>query len=619
MYLDFYGLKELPFSIAPDPRYLYMSERHREALAHLLFGVNGQGGFVVLTGEVGTGKTTICRCFLNQVPKNTDVAFIINPKLSARELMASICDELNIPYAPSASIKILNDAINHYLLQAHSDGRHTVLIIDEAQNLRVDVLEQLRLLTNLETSEKKLLQIILLGQPELKEMLAQTDLRQLAQRVTARYHLNELNRVEVGAYVKCRLMVAGRATALFSTTAVNQLFKLSGGVPRLINLIADRALLGAYACHAETIDPQHVKQAYKEIQGETGRRTWYQPKKAALFVGMVCSIMLVGGLSLLSYSALKNRQMLTDNEAEIDQFKTVTEQALSDRQKIPDRQVSNRPNNDKPTEVAALVAAVPSVSKTATATTVMQASKNNPVEPFVEAESPTPIAADLMAEYSDQAKKQDSRLDALATLGQIRNSEHSKFFAYQSIYKQWGVYYPEEPFMLACEYAALNDLSCLHKQGNWRSLLRLDRPAVLSLMNDDGEEVTIALLKIDDGRARIAHDGSAFWVTMDEIDRHWLGEYSLLWRLPDYQSRTIRPGALPEKAWLRQRLQEIAGSKRFKHFSVGDPEQEQSLEHLVKRFQKAVGLEPDGIVGSMTLIHINSVLNTGAPSLLSKG
>ena len=154
MYLDYFGLKERPFSIAPDPRYLYMSERHREALAHLLYGVSGQGGFIVLTGEVGTGKTTICRCFLNQVPANTDVAFIINPKLSARELMASICDELNITYPPSASIKILNDVINQYLLAAHADNRHTVLIIDEAQNLRIDVLEQLRLLTNLETSEK---------------------------------------------------------------------------------------------------------------------------------------------------------------------------------------------------------------------------------------------------------------------------------------------------------------------------------------------------------------------------------------------------------------------------------------------------------------------------------
>ena len=154
MYRDYFGLKELPFSIAPDPRYLYMSERHKEALAHLLYGVSGQGGFVVLTGEVGTGKTTICRCFLQQVPDNTDVAFIVNPKLSARELLANICDEFGIEHPIGASIKVYNDLISHYLLNAHSSGRHTVLVIDEAQNLRIDVLEQLRLLTNLETSEK---------------------------------------------------------------------------------------------------------------------------------------------------------------------------------------------------------------------------------------------------------------------------------------------------------------------------------------------------------------------------------------------------------------------------------------------------------------------------------
>jgi general secretion pathway protein A len=266
MYLEYFGLKNTPFSIAPDPSFLYMSERHREALAHLLYGVSGEGGFIVLTGEVGTGKTTICRCFMQQIPENTDVAFVVNPKLSARELLATICDELKINYPAGSSIKVFNDLINKYLLDAHSQGRHTVLIIDEAQNLRIDVLEQLRLLTNLETSEKKLLQIILLGQPELKQMLARVDLRQLAQRITARYHLQSLTREETTAYIQCRLSVAGQKRALFTQQAIRKIFVLSSGIPRLINLICDRALLGAYSCNENQVEKVHVINAIKEME-----------------------------------------------------------------------------------------------------------------------------------------------------------------------------------------------------------------------------------------------------------------------------------------------------------------------------------------------------------------
>ena len=210
MYKEYFGLKELPFSIAPDPRYLYMSNQHREALAHLIYGINTQGGFVLLTGEVGTGKTTVCRCLLDQMPENIDVAFILNPKMTAEELLASICDELRIQYPQgSNSIKIFVDHINIYLLDAHTKGRKTVLIIEEAQNLNTDVLEQIRLLTNLETNQEKLLQIIMLGQPELREKLSRPELRQLSQRITARYHLGSLSRQEISEYVSHRLSVAG--------------------------------------------------------------------------------------------------------------------------------------------------------------------------------------------------------------------------------------------------------------------------------------------------------------------------------------------------------------------------------------------------------------------------
>lgn len=268
MYTDFFGLSEVPFSIAPDPAYLFLSERHREALAHLTFGFNDTGGFVLLTGEVGTGKTTVCRCLLEQLPENTRTAFILNPALDARELLASICEELSLPYEPKEdTIKTLFDRLRDHLIAQHEAGENLVLIIDEAQHLRPDVLEQLRLLTNLETNKKKLLKVILIGQPELQELLRQRELRQLAQRITARYHLLPLTREEVSQYVQHRLKVAGCQRPIFNARALSLLHKLSGGVPRLINLLCDRALLAAYSSQQWEVNAKLLQSAAKEVQG----------------------------------------------------------------------------------------------------------------------------------------------------------------------------------------------------------------------------------------------------------------------------------------------------------------------------------------------------------------
>lgn len=266
MYQGHFGLAEAPFSIAPNPRYLYMSQRHQEALAHLLYGLGGDGGFVLLTGEVGAGKTTICRCLLEQIPDSCDVAYIFNPKLTAEELLSTICVEFHIEYPPgNTSIKVFIDCINAYLLAAHARGRSTVLIIDEAQNLSADVLEQMRLLTNLETNQRKLLQIILLGQPELAVMLDRPELRQLAQRIVARYHLGSLTRAEVAAYVGHRLDVAGATRQLFPASLMGRLYRLSGGVPRVINVLCDRSLLGAYVQGRERVSRATLAQAANEV------------------------------------------------------------------------------------------------------------------------------------------------------------------------------------------------------------------------------------------------------------------------------------------------------------------------------------------------------------------
>jgi general secretion pathway protein A len=266
MYSGFFGFNSPPFSIAPNPDFMFLSPRHAEALAHLRFGLGDAGGFVLLTGEVGTGKTTVSRSLLQELDEQTDVAFILNPTLSELELLAAICDELKIRYKKTdASLKWLGDKITQRLQKNHEAGKKTILIIDEAQHLQPAVLEQLRLLTNLETNTKKLLQVILIGQPELQQLLQRNDLRQLAQRITARYHLLPLNLSEVQQYVRFRLKVAGCERPVFNDKAVKKLFELSGGIPRLLNLLADRALLAAYGKQQAVVDAKEVQRAAAEI------------------------------------------------------------------------------------------------------------------------------------------------------------------------------------------------------------------------------------------------------------------------------------------------------------------------------------------------------------------
>lgn len=276
MYQNFFQLKQAPFSIAPDPRYLFMSERHREALAHLLYGIGSGGGFVLLTGEIGAGKTTVCRCFIEQIPENCRLAYIFNPKLSVEELLLTVCDELRIELPPASSgpigVKGYVDAINRDLLDAHARGLNSVLVIDEAQNLSAEVLEQLRLLTNLETSERKLLQIILIGQPELRAMLARPELEQLAQRVIARYHLGPLSEAETGAYIGHRLAVAGASGLPFPPALTPLIHRLTHGVPRRINLLCDRALLGAYVENSPQVTRAIVQKAAAEVFAGQSRR-----------------------------------------------------------------------------------------------------------------------------------------------------------------------------------------------------------------------------------------------------------------------------------------------------------------------------------------------------------
>ncbi|MFH0789361.1 MAG: AAA family ATPase [Pseudomonadota bacterium] len=270
MYEEFFGFTKKPFSIVPDSEIYYLSAGHREAMAHLIYGIKNEGGFVLLTGDIGTGKTTACRRLLDLLPEDCDVAIIYNPKVTVEELLATICDEFGISYPKGEmSIKVFVDRINNYLLEVRAKGRRAVLILEEAQNLKPEVLEQIRLLTNLETSEQKLLQMIMIGQPELRELLRQPQLRQLSQRITARYHLGPLSKEEVPLYVNYRLSAAGAARGqLFPPAILKKLFRLSGGVPRLINVICDRALLGAFVQEKDRVDRKTLITAAREVTGE---------------------------------------------------------------------------------------------------------------------------------------------------------------------------------------------------------------------------------------------------------------------------------------------------------------------------------------------------------------
>src|SRR5690242_17343385 len=274
MYASYFGLSDNPFAITPDPRFLFLSARHTEALAHLLYGVTESGGFIQLTGEVGTGKTTLVRTLLEKLPDNVDAALVINPRVTVPEFLRSICRELGLTVKDKQTPQDIIDALNAHLLEAHAKGRRVVLIIDEAQGLSAEVLEQVRLLTNLETREQKLLQIILVGQPELRELLGRTELRQLAQRITGRYHLDPLSGDEASAYVRHRLRVAGSTREVFTNGALREIQRLSGGVPRLINIISDRALLGAFSEDRHAVGAGVVRRAASEVFGRGIQPRW---------------------------------------------------------------------------------------------------------------------------------------------------------------------------------------------------------------------------------------------------------------------------------------------------------------------------------------------------------
>ncbi|MBW2691625.1 MAG: AAA family ATPase [Deltaproteobacteria bacterium] len=297
MYTQFYGLNEKPFSLTPDPRFLFLSESHREALAHLLYGIEQGEGFIAITGEVGTGKTTLCRALLQRLGPKTEVAYVFNPIMSGEDLLRAVSIEFGL-ITEGYSRADLNDQLNQFLLESSREGRRALLIVDESQNLDPATLEEIRLLSNLETSSSKLIQIVLFGQPELDEMLDSRGLRQLRQRITVRWSLSPLNAAETRDYVRHRLKIAaGKECNLFTDKALREIQRRAHGIPRLINVLCDRAMLVGYASGTPTMGPDSINRAAREILSVRSRRHPWRTALRRAFPAAILLAVAVGALS----------------------------------------------------------------------------------------------------------------------------------------------------------------------------------------------------------------------------------------------------------------------------------------------------------------------------------
>jgi len=556
LYAAHYNLREPPFSIAPDPAFLYMSSRHQEALGHLLYGTGQYGGFVQLTGEVGTGKTTIVRTLLAQKLASVDIAMIHNPRQNEVEFVASICDELGVNYpgrgseGGQTSIKVLVDALNQHLLASHGAGRRTVLIIDEAQNLPQPVLEQVRLLTNLETDKEKLLRIMLIGQPELGEMLSRPDLRQLASRITARFHLTPLGVVETLQYIIHRLHVVGGPADLFTDAAMRRVHHYSRGIPRQINVICDRALLGAYARGLRSVTPVIVDQAAIEVLG-------VKPQRSIIsrLSGSVRAVPLPWVEGALAVAALLIAGVLLN-------------------------QTLNRPRP------AATVAAA---------------------KPAVVAAATPPVPAPVAAPKPPPPAPKPSGIGALRATAQPLPAVMARLIGLW----QPGLNIPRGENV--CKALAKTGLDCYKGEASWDELRQMNRPAILTLDFEDGRRQYVLLRAIDGDNMSVDTADGPLRLALSSLDPLWNGEFLLLWQRPIPEAeinRTIKGDSI---IWLRKMLAKAEGKTLSGALPTNfGPE----LRGQLSRFQIAHSLPDDGVAGTRTLLLLaNLAPKPGTPSL----
>ncbi|MEL0587078.1 MAG: AAA family ATPase [Candidatus Thiodiazotropha sp. (ex. Lucinoma kazani)] len=586
-----FGFEENPFAITPDPRYLYLSRGHEESLAHLIYGTGPNGGFVLLTGEVGTGKTLLLRSLLAQQLENVEIALILNPRLSRREFIATICDELGVVYqGPPYSLKILIDTLTQRLLKIHAEGKHTVLVVDEAQNLNPRVLEQVRLLTNLETSRHKLLRIILVGQPELQQMLARKEMRQVDQRITARYHLSPLNAQETHRYVTHRLAVAGVREDLFTPSALHLVHRLSGGIPRIINSICERSLLAIYTTGKQRVGMRLVWRAAQEVKGRRNHRHRW------LWAGAL--LLLLGG-GVYWYSQLGQ-----------DQGAVSIEQATSPEPAIP----SLPPVAEKKVAIE-----LPSL----------------PVKEVVEEKLPEPLpekvapnlsqSPPLSVESSDMLEPQppkaapgqmmDDTVPVEISLERLFNQPQNSFIIHQKLLTLWDKSQPLRPTPPPCLQVTEFGLRCLKAHLDWDGVLHLNRPLLIQLKQ--GKLKRLLLVNHVDDEWLLVDSGEQQGVLrLAQLKSYWTGDFIMLWR-PLAGVALIGEGSAGSAVtWLRKRLQLIDGEELPK--TEGLDRFDSALEGRLRAFQRLYGLEDDGIAGQQTQIHLNNLaLPVETPTLVS--
>ncbi|HVY65786.1 MAG TPA: AAA family ATPase [Gammaproteobacteria bacterium] len=546
MYTEFFGLNEKPFAITPDPRYLYMSARHTDALAHLVYGISESGGFIQLTGEVGTGKTTLIRSLLERMPEKADIALILSPQLTTVEFLQTIADELGCLLPREVTVKAIIDNLNSHLLRVHAAGRRVVLIVDEAQTLSPELLEQVRLLTNLETAKHKLLQIILIGQPELRALLDRPDMRQIAQRVTGRYHLEPLDANDTAAYVRHRMRVAGAQRDIFTNSALRALYRRARGIPRLINVIADRALLAAYTQDRHTVDGQLVALAAAEVFGRRSvpsRRWWWAAAVAA-------------GIALFAFATTNLwRDQLEPGQAPAAAVETSLQVAGAPAPPAAD--------------------AAPIVVAAATSASAGTPAGQLPAQP-----QSRPATLHELLTQPDFAQTADEAIGTLLTL--------------------WGARYDaarREP----CQQAQEQGLRCLlQSRGTLGELKRVNWPTIVQLVTEDGVRHPVVIAALHQDTAQVVAHGKTFELPLAEIGFSWYGDHLLLWRPGNAPKKDLVPGVDDVGVlWLRGMLARVQGSEPPVDASTV---YDAALVREVKAYQRERQLTVDGIVGERTQI-----------------